>query len=431
VLNSFPHFWLRYNAYRMENARTIRTVWRLVQSPAVIFLAAVVVRLWTICSFLASQPWDYFYQRNEAAHIAWEIATGHGFSSPWPNTAHLPTAQQPPVYPFLLAAIFKLCGVYSYHALWVAIAFNVSFAGLTAVILVRIGKSIFGPVMGPWAGLLAAWFWSCSLLEAAASVRLWESSLSALLLIVVLALLFELKDSSRIWGWIILGLVAGVAALTNTSLLALFPFFWLWLWYVHRRRGESSHRRLWASIVFCCLVISPWMIRNYAVFHRVIPIRDNFGLELWVGNGHDTDFSILNVAEFNQLGEIPFMEAKRDRALHFIRTHPAGFMRAMAWRSLRYWTAPEGSAWPWISLLSWAGLFLALEREQLDAAPFAIVMVVFPIVYYVTHSHVTYRYPIEPEILLLAAYTVVRLAEAVGRFLNVEHRLDGLRASGI
>jgi len=393
----------------MGNARLKKTIWKLVQSPAVIFLIALTIRIAAAHQLLPDQAWDYFYKRNEPSHIAWAVATGHGFSSPWPGTPLLPTAQQPPLYPLLLAGIFKLFGVYSYRSLWVAIVLNASFAALTAVAILRVGKRAFGP----FAGILAAWFWSCSLLEAAASVRLWESSLSALLLLIGLSLLAELKLSPRLSRWMWFGLLAGVAALNSTSLLMLFPFFWLWLWNAYRRRGDYTNRALLASIAVCLLVLVPWTIRNYAVFHRLIPIRDNFGLELWVGNLHDTDFSIMNVTEFNQAGEIEFMEAKRDRTLQFIRAHPGQFMRAVAWRCYRYWVAPDGSAWPWISLLAWAGLVLALWRKGLEAVPFAIVLIVFPIIYYVTHSHVTYRYPIEPEILLLAAYTLVTLAQSL------------------
>lgn len=410
----------------MQNARLIR-VWRLVQSPAVIFLTAIVIRVWAASRILPGHAWDYFYQRNEAVHIAWAMATGHGFSSPWPNTPLLPTAQQPPIYPVLLAAIFKLFGVYSYRSLWVAIALNATFAALTAVLLLCIGKRAFSPQ----AATLAAWFWSCLPLEAAASIRLWESSLSALLLIILLSLLLRLKDSSQTSRWMIFGSLGGLAALTNTTLLALMPFFWLWLWYAYRRRRDSCTRVLWISVVFCVLVISPWIVRNYAVFHRLIPIRDNFGLELWVGNGHDTDFSILKVTEFNQLGEIPFMESKRQRAWQFIQAHPAEFLRAMARRSLRFWVAPDGSAWPWISLLAWAGLFLAVGRKRFDAAPFLIVMVVFPIIYYVTHSHVTYRYPIEPEILLLAAYTLGTIVESLGQSSRISRNLERRSASKV
>jgi hypothetical protein len=395
----------------MRNPGFGRRIWTLVQSPILIFLLAFTIRLVLAAQILPERAWSYFFQRNEPSHIAWAVATGHGFSSPWPNTPLLPTAQQPPLYPLVLAAIFKLFGVYSYRSLWIAIVLNASFAAFTAAAILGIGKQAFCPEVG----VLAAWVWSCSLLEAADSVRLWESSLSALLLISAVALLLKLKSSSDLSGWLVFGVLAGLAALNNTSLIAVFPFFWIWLWYAHRRRGGSVRRNLLSSIAVFLLMLVPWTIRNYVVFHQFIPIRDNFGLELWVGNRHDTDFSIDNVAEFNQLGEIRFMHTKRDLALQSIRAHPDKFVRAMAWRCYRYWVAPDGSAWPWISLAAWAGLVLMLRRRGFEAVPFAIVLVVFPIIYYVTHSHVTYRYPIEPEILLCAAYAVVTTAQLLAR----------------
>jgi hypothetical protein len=395
----------------MRNEDLSGNIWRWVQSPVVVFVLALAIRLALASQMLPQKAGQYFFERNEAAHIAWAVSTGHGFSSPWPDTPFLPTAQQPPLYPLLLAGIFKLCGVYSYRSLWIAIVLNASFAALTAVAILGIGKRVFCPAVG----VLAAWTWSCLLLEAAASDRLWESSLSALLLITAVALLPKLKSSSHLPGWLLFGVLAGLAALNNTSLIAVFPFFWVWLWYAHRRRGESANRALLSSIAVCVLVLVPWTIRNYAVFHQFIPIRDNVGLELWVGNRHDTDFSIENVAEFNRLGEVRFMQTKRDLALQSIRAHPGQFVRAMAWRSYRYWVAPDGSVWRWISLLAWIGMVVMVRREKFDAVPFAIVLLVFPIIYYVTHSHVTYRYPIEPEILLCAAYAVVTAAELFAR----------------
>ena len=405
---------LRYNAFPMGN-RGLTQIWTWVRSPVVIFLVAFSIRLVLLAQVPSGRYWWYFYQRNEASHIAGALATGHGFSSPWPNTPLLPTAQQPPLYPALLAGIFKLFGVYSYRSLWIAMILNASFAALTAVLILRIGKQSFSSFVG----ILAAWVWSCSLLEAAAAMRLWESSLSALLLITSVSLVVKLKSSLKMSHWILFGLLAGLAALNNTSLLALFPFFWLWLWYMHRRRGESCGRPLLASLAICALVLTPWTIRDYHVFHRFIPIRDNFGLELWVGNRHDTDFSIENVAEFNQLGETRFMQTKRDLALESIRAHPGHFLRAMTWRCYRYWVTPDGSAWPWISLLAWTGLVLMVRRNGFDAAPLAIVLLVFPIIYYVTHIHITYRYPIDPEILLCAAFAVVTAAQLLTRQFKI------------
>jgi 4-amino-4-deoxy-L-arabinose transferase-like glycosyltransferase len=387
----------------MQKVSVVQSAQRVVGSPAIIFLVAVAFRLWSASRLFPNTALTYFYDRNEAVHIAWALATGHGFSSPWPNTPFLPTAQQPPLYPFLLAGIFKLFGVYTYHSLYVAIVLNSIFAALTAVLSLRIGEI----ALDSKSGILAAWFWSCSLLESAASVRLWESSLSALWLATSIWLLLLLNKTQRIRSAIMFGVVAGLASLTNTSLLAPFPFLVLWLWWTWRRNGRPCNRALILSIAACLLVLTPWTTRNLVVFHRFIPIRDNFGLELWVGNGHDTDFSIDNVKEFDQAGEIAFMEGKRQNALGFIHAHPSLFVRSFAWRAFHFWIAPVGSAWCWISLFAWIGLVLPQRQKKSMVAPFALIMIVYPFVYYVTHTHVTYRFPIEPVILLMAAYAVV------------------------
>jgi 4-amino-4-deoxy-L-arabinose transferase-like glycosyltransferase len=395
----------------MQNVSIAPALRRIVRSPAIIFLVAVAFRVWSASRLFPNNAWKYFYERNEAVHIASALAGGYGFSSPWPNTPLLPTAQQPPLYPALLAGTFKLFGIYSYHSLQFAIMLNVLFAALAAVLVFRIGERS----LGSSTGVLAAWFWSCSLIESAASVRLWVSSLSALCLCIAIWLLLDLDSSPRISTALAFGFVAGLAALVDTSLLALFPFFWLWLWWNWRHSGKSRNSALLAPIAVCILVIAPWTLRNYVTFHRLIPVRDNFGLELWVGNGHDTDFSIDKVDEFNRAGEIAFMEAKRQRALDFIRAHPDVFLRSLIWRALRFWSAPAGSAWSWISLIAWAGVGLSFVRKKIAAAPFVVVMIVYPIVYYITHTHVTYRFPIEPVILLMAAYALVTAASLIHR----------------
>jgi uncharacterized membrane protein len=178
-----------------------------------------------------------------------------------------------------------------------------------------------------------------------------------------------------------------------------------------------------ASIAVCFLILVPWTIRNYVAFHRLIPIRDNFGLELWLGNHEgvtdlfDNDFPVLDPTEYNRLGELRFMEVKREIALEFVYHHPAQFVRLSARRFVRFWTAPEGSAWLPLSLLAWVGMAVMLWRKRRGAVPFAVVILVFPVVYYITHVFSTYRHPAEPVIILLAAYAMVTAVESVGRRL--------------
>jgi len=404
----------------MRNARLGEKVWKLVQLPAVVFGIAVAARLGAAFQLLPAKAGPYFYRYNEPARIAWALVGGHGYSSPWPNTPLLPTAQQPPVYPLLVAAIFKCFGVYSLSSLWVAVVLNAIFSALTAVAILHLGRRTFGPL----AGTLAAWVWACWLYESVVSIRLWESALSALLLAIGLMFVSELAASLRPSRWLLFGALAAAAALTNATLLAVFLALWGWLWTGHHRDGRSCKRVLLASMATCVLIILPWTIRNYAAFHRLVPIRDNFGLEFWIGNHegvtslYDSDFPILNPAEYNRLGEIGFMESKRQIALQFIRQHPQEFLRLSLRRVVLFWTAPDGSPWPWISLLAWLGLILALKRRMAASAPFAIILVVFPLVYYVAHTFSTYRHPMEPEILLSASFAVVSLVETAGKRLT-------------
>ncbi len=396
----------------MRSARFFRPLLNLVSSPLTVFLVALAARLWVLFQLLPNNAWRYFYAYNEPSRIAWALVSGFGYSSPWPNTPLMPTAQQPPLYPLLLAVIFRLAGSYSDLSLWIAVILNAVFSALTAVLILQIGKRTFNTSTG----VLAALVWSCWQYEAVVSIRLWESSLSALLLAVGLLLLPKLAASIQLWLWLVFGVLAGMAALTNTTLLSLFALFWMWLWLGCRRRGRSCNKQLSASVAICVLTVLPWTIRNYETFHRLVPMRDNLGLELWIGNHagearlNGEDF-LRMVVEYSRMGEMRFMDTKGQIAVEFIRQHPGAFLRLSGQRCFKFWSAPDGSVWILVSLLAWLGMIVAVWQKGLEAVPYAIVLVMFPLVYYVTHTGSTYRHPVEPVILMLAAYASVTIVQ--------------------
>jgi len=414
----------------MRNGRLGQAAWKLAQSPLVVFAIAVTMRLWALRQLLQEHAWQFFYQYNEFAHIASNVASGHGYSSLWANTPLAPTAAEPPVYAYLLAGIFRLTGVYSFPALWIALGLNAVLSAITGVLILRIGGRSFGSSTG----VLAAWVWSCWLFEAVVAVRLWHSSLSALVLMIGLLLLPQLDTSLRAAHWLMFGAVAGVAGLTNTTLLSVFPFFWLWLWIGYRRRRQSCNRLLFASVGVFLLTLLPWTIRNYVTFGRLMPIRDDFWLELWIGN-HEGEARLTGddfqpmVAEYSRLGEARFMDNKLQLARQFLRQHGGEFLRLSLWRVILFWTTPDGSAWPYISLLAWLGLILAIRQRGNAALPYAIVMVIFPLVYYITHTVSTYRHPIEPVTLLLAALAVIGAIETAGRQITRNRRRSAVGGS--
>jgi len=377
----------------MAKSRIARVVIGFVCSPWALSIIAVAARLVVFWEILPMQTANGFYRYNEQARIAWALVSGYGFSSPWVETPLVATAQQPPLYPWLLAGIFKIGGAYTHTSLWIAVCLNAGFAGLTAVVMLRLGKQIFGMAVG----VLAAWVWSVWLYELAVSLRVWESSLSALLLIVSLWLWLRLDAAAPKIHWAAFGILAGAAALANTSLLSVFACWWFW----RCSQGRVFVRRVFISILFCIITLVPWTVRNYTQFHRFIPVRDNFGYELWVGNRDSP-----TAREYGPDGEISFMESRRDMAMEFIRTNPGKFLRRCVYRFFQFWTDPKKD-WLSLSLVAWLGLMLAIRKKVANVIPLTIPVLVFPIVYYITHPSPSYRHPIEPMILMFAAFALV------------------------
>src|SRR5208282_6136616 len=93
--------------------------------------------------------------QTETGHIAYSIAGGKGFSSPFQRDTG-PTAWHAPVYPYLLAGIFKLFGIYTLRSFYLALLLNILFSAAACVPIFYAGKRISGLAV---AGA-AAWLWA-------------------------------------------------------------------------------------------------------------------------------------------------------------------------------------------------------------------------------------------------------------------------------
>src|ERR1700685_2631358 len=121
---------------------------------------------------------DHFQFGWEMGRLARSIATGQGFSSPT-DLPTGPSAWAPPLYPYILAGIFKLFGVYSALSAWVILAFNSVFAALTCLTLYQIAELIYGPGVAR----ATAWAWAVFPYAIYWPVRVvWETSLTTFLL---------------------------------------------------------------------------------------------------------------------------------------------------------------------------------------------------------------------------------------------------------
>ena len=113
--------------------------------------------------------------------------------------------------------------------------FNSVFSALTSWTIYRIARRVFNETVAVWSG----WVWALLPYSIYWSVYwVWETSLSAFLLSLLFVLTLEMEDDDRLWSWFGYGLLWGIVALTNTSMVAWLPFSGCWLAYQLYRRGK-------------------------------------------------------------------------------------------------------------------------------------------------------------------------------------------------
>jgi hypothetical protein len=380
---------------------------RALASPVLIFFAAFAMRMAMMAHLLAGFGTYTFYLHNEVAHIASALVAGAGYSSPWSTTHIAPTAQQPPVYPLLLAGVFRIFGAYTKTSAVVALAINAAAAAATAALLPDLAGRCLGDRR---TGVLAAWIMALWPYEAILSLQLWNQALAGLALVAFVWMLVALARSQQQRAWFGLGCFSGATVLLNVALL-------LPVACAFAGKTRFARKALLALAGFL-LLLTPWTIRNWMVFGRIIPLRDNFGFEVWVGNHeglplrHPLAFrGALPEADLRRANwnELVFLNQKTEEVKQFIKARPWDYVRRCGWRVLEFWMTPEPGYWLLVSLLSWVGALLAWRREK----SFALIIAAFPMVYYATHVWPNYRYPIEPLMILMATYGVVKAALSV------------------
>jgi 4-amino-4-deoxy-L-arabinose transferase-like glycosyltransferase len=367
----------------------------------------------------------------EMGSIGRSLALGQGFSNPFGESTGS-TAWEPPLYPFLIAAVFRLFGVYSRGSAFVLLAINSIFSSLTCIPIFWIAKRSFRENVAVW----SAWLWALAPFVMYWCTRwVWETSLAALLLTLIFWLALVIEDRDGWTPWLVFGLLWGVAALTNTSLLAFLPAAGLWAWI---RRSQNG-RRSFAGVVLAAAVfvacIAPWMARDYRRFGRFIFIRSNFGAELRIGNGPNADGTwqqylhptqdVYEMRRYREMGEMAYVAARKQEAMAFIRQDYSRFLRVSVKRFIYYWAGvPRLAAIPALapfknsvflasSVLALWGLGRALRKRQPGAWLFFWLILCYPAMFYFVFPHPRYRHPIEPELGILIVY-IISQAERKG-----------------
>jgi hypothetical protein len=428
-MQSFIQRWLT----RMNTPGASKSAWA---STYKLFWLGLVVR---IAYISLERPYTFRATEQNHFHFGWEmgriaaaLVAGRGYADPFvANTG--PTAWLPPLYPLLLAGVFKLFGTYSFLSGWVILVLNSVFNCAIIPAVYEIADRCYGRRVALW----SAWVWTLYPAAMQYAVRwVWEMSLSCMLFTWIIVLTLRLgavggpaieSRSKRAYHWAAFGLLWGLAGLCNSTLLLVLPAFGIWLLLSCRNILQQLQHAALAGVLFAAC-LCPWMVRNWVAFHHFIPMRGNLGAELWAGNGPDstgfpwgTTLPIVDrtadIELYRRLGEFRYVEMRGKMAKAYMKTHRAHFLLISLKRFYFMWAGVPHptSRHEWVeyfrelnycffSLTGLMGLALSIERKIPGIALFGWAFLLAPLTYYFVTPGARFRHPLEPLIAILTVY---------------------------
>jgi hypothetical protein len=366
-------------------------------------------------------PGESYSDYPESVQVAHHLFREGRFASPFAALDTGPTAHVAPVLPAIQSLLMKMFGDQS-TGMYAMRLLTVAVLSLQLALFPVFSKSLG---MGSATGFIGAGIWIVAKLSVPYE---WESVYAGLLLAVACCCYRRYMEAAvkpRGHRWLLGGLI-GLLVLTSPPTALIFI---VWVAYdLYSSGAESFFQRAFVPLVLLpLLIVVPWTVRNYRLFHRVIPVRDDFGLELSVSNNNCADFSIYkNLAsgcfdkfhpnhnpgeaeKVRAMGEVNYDALRLQEAESWIDAHPKEFVGLSVLRFIAFWIptqngdVPEASGWRLgrailyiylMTALSGTGLMMLYRKDIRSSIVCLSCLAAFPLVYYFVQFEDRYRYPI-------------------------------------
>jgi hypothetical protein len=282
----------------------------------------------------------------ECAEVGRAIASGVGFSNPF-GIESGPTAWVAPMMPFVVAVLdtirrdLKLDESFVYLSYYVLkiVAFLAACVGLLRLSLFNQSR---------WLAAISI----CLIFHSHERSYFGNTNDDGILLPLTALLVLCLDSSFKSPHHAIsfLGLFLAICALSN-PVLGLAAAICIVIQYVR----QVQFVQVLIILLVAGFGVSPWLLRNYSVLGKWIPIKSNFGYELWQSQCFDDDgvldatMSLVHPMDFMsaesdlycRMGEIAYVEYKKQIAVTAIRTDPSEFCRRVWNRFVAACIAPS------------------------------------------------------------------------------------------
>jgi tetratricopeptide (TPR) repeat protein len=263
---------------------------------------------------------------------------------------------QAPLYPYFLGTLYAIAGR---NLLMVRIC-QAIIGSLACVFLGLAGRRFFSRRIGLTAGLLLALYAPAIFFDS----LLQKSVLDVFFICVTLWIVsgLALPEPSGRARWLALGLGMGALSLTRENALVLAAVILLWVFVRDRAAGRERVAAAGAFVLGLAIVIAPSAVRNHIVGGGGFYVTTSqFGPNFYIGNNAKADGTYMplrvgrGAPEYERQDAIELAERARgrhltpaevskywaDRALDFITSRPAAWLRLVGRKVALLWNATE------------------------------------------------------------------------------------------
>lgn len=413
-------------------------------TPSVIFTVAVLlygVVLFVLIPALTSILGDRYgiAFADDYDRLALNIALGNGYRY---GADLAPTLMREPGYPLFLAGVFTLFG-YSIEAARFA---NMVLVGITSVLVMRLGI-IVG--LDRRIAALAALIFVVHPGIVIAAARGGFEIFFILLLTAFVLVLIRAAQARDIKYYALAGFLLGLVVLTRGTLLYFSIIVVAYVWWITRSLSPAAGSLRYGVVVLAIMavVLSPWVIRNYAITKEIVPtttmqgVAAHAGQYICQGLSFTTGFQQLDTeAAYERqriaarLGyphesgyyqyfratqhEIDFNRGLLEQVFGQYFSNPMLWARCAAQNAFNFWFA--GKTWsvtlinalvqgPFLILAAIGVVHLWRRRKRAPSALLILLILYLYALHMPIHAQARYSVPLIPFLAVFASQGVVVL----------------------
>lgn len=357
---------------------------------------------------------DLNYIKSAAILIRKGIFTFHNFNEP--------TVFVTPIYPFFLAAIFKLLG-YGLQGLQAVRIIQALFSCVTIWVIYLTAKSLFNAHVA----LISSFLVSFYIPNITTVGYMMTETLFTTLLCVLIYLSLKFSRSPSRLNFLILGFMWGITTLCRPT-VALYPLLLFAYMFLHLKVKFLKSLELGIVMLAAfCIIMSPWWVRNYIEYGEFIPLAASSGNPMLQGtyvnyspapseivyyklgkNALETDKTEVKVAK-ERIGS----EFKKD-FWGYLRWFTLG-KTYILWNTIFYWKEffsidqKYVLASHYIFLLGFAGAFVLLFNKFFKYMLPISVVIYFNAVHCVYMAFDRYAFPLLPLLSIYSGFFIFKL----------------------